>query len=77
MDHFGTPLGGAQVSSRLGESTVFKNSGGLAFGSHFGTILGPLWDPRGATRLAKRAQEGEEGGPKGGLNLGSFFDPPF
>jgi len=27
--------------------------------------------------LAKRAQEEQEGAQKGGLNLGSFSEPPF
>ena len=58
MNHFGTPPGGAQVSSRLGESTVFKISGGgVAFEPLFGTILGP----QEATMLAKRAQESQKG----------------
>ena len=56
MNHFGTPPGGAQVSSRLSESTIFKNSGG----SLLDTILPTFWDPFGT-------QEGHwtlPGGPR-------------
>ena len=43
---FWTPPGGAQVSSRHGESRIFKNSGG----SLWGPILAPFWASGGTWR---------------------------
>ena len=57
MTPFWTPLGGAQVSSRLHESTVFT----ISPDSLLDPILAPFWDPFGT-------QEGHyfhQGGPRG------------
>ena len=43
IDHFGPPPGEAQVSSRLGESTVFT----ISPGSLLDPILAPFWHPFG------------------------------
>ena len=59
MNHFGTPPGGAQVSSRVSESTVFKISGG----SLLGPILAPFWDPFG-TPGGHYARQEDPRGPK-------------
>ena len=72
MNHFGTPPGGAQVSSRLGESTVFKISGG----SLLGPILAPFWDPFGTPGGHFARQEGPRGpkrGSKRGYQKGIVF----
>ena len=58
---FWTPPGGAQVSSRLSESTVFTILRGSLLGPHFGTILGPLWDPRGPLYSPRGVQGGKRG----------------
>ena len=69
---FWTPPGGAQVSSRPSESTVFKNSGGsllgpilAPFGEPFGTQEGHWTLPGGPRRVKRGSQRGGHRIPPG------------
>ena len=65
------------MSSRLGESTVFKISGG----SLLGPILAPFWDPFGTPRgplySPKEPKGGQEGVQEGVPKRDRFLTPPF
>ena len=49
----------------------------LTFGPHFGSILGPLWDPRGPLFSPRGPRRGTEGVQKGVPKRGRFLTPLF
>ena len=75
MHHFRVPLGAAHVSSRLGESTVFKVSGELFFCAKF-TVLGCPWDSKWLILGGQRLKIGTLGAKVRPPSDFSRFPPP-
>ena len=50
---------------------------GVALGTHFGTILGPIWDPKSPLFSPRGPKRGTEGVQKGVPKRGRFLIPLF
>ena len=77
----GPPPGRCSGELSLKREHRFQEFRGVAFGTHFGTILGAFWTP-GAPLFSPRGPKGgtegvQKGVPKGGRFLTPLFDPKW